>query len=303
MANTLIAFFSRADENYFGGAMRYVKVGNTEIVVGLMKELIEADIFLKRTYVRRMNMRKGIALFAAVVLMLTGCGSSAASQNTSAAAEPAKEAAAETQTEETQAAETPAEETQTEETQAEAVSTEVDSAAQGEAAANADKAEAGSASDTLVIYFSRTGEQYTVGVIEKGNTAIVAEMIAEQTGADLFEVLPADDHYPMTYDALTEDQQAKLTAEQKKRSRLMTRYIDQQFRNDLKLTEMADVFKMNASYLSDYFRRCMGMSFHEYLTRKRLQYAVLMLNNTENTVLEIALDAGFPNSRYRYVTG
>ena len=29
-------------------------------------------------------------------------------------------------------------------------------------------------------------------------------MIAEQTGADLFEVLPADDHYPMTYDALTD---------------------------------------------------------------------------------------------------
>lgn len=45
MAKTLIAFFSRADENYFGGAMRYVKVGNTEIVAGLMKELIEADTF------------------------------------------------------------------------------------------------------------------------------------------------------------------------------------------------------------------------------------------------------------------
>ncbi len=45
MAKTLIAFFSRADENYFGGAMRYVKVGNTEIVVNLMKERIEADTF------------------------------------------------------------------------------------------------------------------------------------------------------------------------------------------------------------------------------------------------------------------
>ena len=42
MAKTLIAFFSRADENYFGGAMRYVKVGNTEIVAGIMKELIDA---------------------------------------------------------------------------------------------------------------------------------------------------------------------------------------------------------------------------------------------------------------------
>ena len=36
MGRTLIAYFSRADENYFGGAMRYVKVGNTEIVAGII---------------------------------------------------------------------------------------------------------------------------------------------------------------------------------------------------------------------------------------------------------------------------
>ena len=45
MAKTLIAFFSRADENYFGGAMRYVKVGNTEIVCDIMKDMIQADSF------------------------------------------------------------------------------------------------------------------------------------------------------------------------------------------------------------------------------------------------------------------
>ena len=45
MAKTLIAFFSRADENYFGGAMRYVKVGNTEIVAGIIEDLILADTF------------------------------------------------------------------------------------------------------------------------------------------------------------------------------------------------------------------------------------------------------------------
>ncbi|MBR3243452.1 MAG: hypothetical protein IKF90_12270, partial [Parasporobacterium sp.] len=59
-------------------------------------------------------------------------------------------------------------------------------------------------SDILVVYFSRTGEQYTVGVIDEGNTAIVAKMIAEQTRADMFEVLPVDDHYPMTYAELTD---------------------------------------------------------------------------------------------------
>ncbi len=45
MTKTLIAFFSRADENYFGGAMRYVKIGNTEIVVNNMKDLLDADTF------------------------------------------------------------------------------------------------------------------------------------------------------------------------------------------------------------------------------------------------------------------
>ena len=45
MAKTLIAYFSRADENYFGGAMRYVKVGNTEIVCNDMKEMTGADTF------------------------------------------------------------------------------------------------------------------------------------------------------------------------------------------------------------------------------------------------------------------
>lgn len=52
-----------------------------------------------------------------------------------------------------------------------------------------------SGSDVLVVYFSRTGEQYTVGVIDKGNTAIVAEMIIERTGADSFEILPEEDYY------------------------------------------------------------------------------------------------------------
>ena len=57
---------------------------------------------------------------------------------------------------------------------------------------------------SIVVYFSRTGEQYGVGVIDKGNTAIVADMIIEQTGADSFEITPKEDNYPMTYSELTD---------------------------------------------------------------------------------------------------
>ena len=42
----------------------------------------------------------------------------------------------------------------------------------------------------LVVFFSHTGENYNVGYIEKGNTHIIADMIADMTGADSFEIVP-----------------------------------------------------------------------------------------------------------------
>lgn len=55
----------------------------------------------------------------------------------------------------------------------------------------------------LVAYFSRTGENYGVGYIEKGNTHIIADMIAEQTGGDTFEIRTVTP-YPDEYDECTE---------------------------------------------------------------------------------------------------
>lgn len=43
---------------------------------------------------------------------------------------------------------------------------------------------------SLIIYFSRADENYSVGYISKGNTEIVAEYVQELTGADMFKVEP-----------------------------------------------------------------------------------------------------------------
>ena len=58
----------------------------------------------------------------------------------------------------------------------------------------------------LVAYFSRADENYGVGVVEKGNTEIIAEMIAAETGADTFKIERATP-YPADYDACTEEAQ------------------------------------------------------------------------------------------------
>ena len=123
-------------------------------------------------------MKKALSLLLAVLLFaLSGCGNT----NTPAQSEQDKDSSAQT-------------------------NQNTDTVTGTESPDNTEKivSEPEASSGILVIYFSRTGEQYTVGVIDKGNTAIVAEMIAEETGAELFEVLPEEDYYPYTYNELTD---------------------------------------------------------------------------------------------------
>lgn len=58
-------------------------------------------------------------------------------------------------------------------------------------------------SKSLVVYFSRADENYAVGNITEGNTAIIGKMIADQAGADTFHIQPATP-YPAEYDPCTE---------------------------------------------------------------------------------------------------
>lgn len=51
----------------------------------------------------------------------------------------------------------------------------------------------------IVVYFSHTGENYSVGIITEGNTAKVAKVIAAKTGADIYEIKEVKP-YPQSYD-------------------------------------------------------------------------------------------------------
>ena len=45
MSKKLIAFYSRADENYVSGTLKFLDVGNTEVAAGIIKDITDADIF------------------------------------------------------------------------------------------------------------------------------------------------------------------------------------------------------------------------------------------------------------------
>jgi len=42
---SIVIYFSRADENYFGGEMKYINKGNTEVIAEYIKDIVGADIF------------------------------------------------------------------------------------------------------------------------------------------------------------------------------------------------------------------------------------------------------------------
>ena len=50
MSKKLIAFYSRADENYISGTLKTLAVGNTEVAASIIKELTDADMFKIEQY-------------------------------------------------------------------------------------------------------------------------------------------------------------------------------------------------------------------------------------------------------------
>lgn len=67
----------------------------------------------------------------------------------------------------------------------------------------------------LIVYYSRKGQNYCSGSIrdlEKGNTEIVAEMISNLTGGDLFEIETVKE-YPADYYACTDEANQELKSD------------------------------------------------------------------------------------------
>ena len=83
-------------------------------------------------------------------------------------------------------------------------------------------------SKILIAYFSRAGQNYVAGDIvdlPQGNTARAAQMIAERTGGDLFEIATRRP-YAEDYRACVEESRAELAADARPELRELPESID-----------------------------------------------------------------------------
>ena len=77
-------------------------------------------------------------------------------------------------------------------------------------------------------------------------------------------------------------------------------YIDEYLDTELTLEVLADVAHMSKTYFCGQFRKLNGISPWEYITIKRIERAIMLIESTNLSRLEIALKCGYNNTSNFY---
>lgn len=75
-------------------------------------------------------------------------------------------------------------------------------------------------------------------------------------------------------------------------------YLDSNYHENLNLDSLAQQFSINKYYLQKQFKKKMGLSPNEYLTRIRLERAKYLLRTTNETMTHIAQEVGYTASYF-----
>ncbi len=80
--------------------------------------------------------------------------------------------------------------------------------------------------------------------------------------------------------------------------RSINNYVNENYATALSLKRLAKLFFFNENYLGRLYKKEMGISFSDYVTRVRLEHACALLKNSNKSVIEISYEAGFNNVTY-----
>jgi AraC family transcriptional regulator len=75
-------------------------------------------------------------------------------------------------------------------------------------------------------------------------------------------------------------------------------YIRDNLDRDLSLSELAAIAGVSTSHFKALFKRSVGMAVHQYVIRRRVEYASQLLRDGKRPLAEIALQAGFANQSH-----
>ena len=75
-------------------------------------------------------------------------------------------------------------------------------------------------------------------------------------------------------------------------------YIEDHYTEKITLQDLAARFHLSEKYVSRYFKEHFHLTFSDYVNHLRLSHAKKLLETTELSVTQVALDSGYPNVSY-----
>ncbi len=75
-------------------------------------------------------------------------------------------------------------------------------------------------------------------------------------------------------------------------------YVGKNYSTDITVYEIAELFRLNESYLSALFKKEIGINLNSYIHRYRLYRAMELLKNSDLRINEIAYKVGYQNPSY-----
>lgn len=88
----------------------------------------------------------------------------------------------------------------------------------------------------------------------------------------------------------------------------MLSYVEHHFRDECTLNALSGSAGYNAEYLSRFFKKKTGIPYNTYLNTRRINHAVYLLNNSDDSCLNCALECGYTslrsfNRNFKAITG
>lgn len=99
------------------------------------------------------------------------------------------------------------------------------------------------------------------------------------------------------YKIIKSEEKDRLKAKSERIQRIMS-YIDENFTSQIRLEDIANIENITPTHASHIFKDSFGITFQEYVNMKRLEQSILLISNTDKTLLDIAYESGFSDPKY-----
>lgn len=81
-------------------------------------------------------------------------------------------------------------------------------------------------------------------------------------------------------------------------SKYIVEYVDENYMNPITLTEISLKLNYSLPYLCKRFKQDLGVTFNEYLQKKRIEQSCRLISNTDKKIMEIAELVGYTDIKF-----